>query len=183
MESKTQLIEMIEQYRKHFPGEKDRTIDILRFTEAFDGRALFDRKNFTGHITASAYILNNARDSLLLLKHKFLNRWLQPGGHVEYSDSSLIHAALREAEEETGITTSNLIIVEALIFDIDSHAIPANTAKMEPSHVHHDASFLFTCNIPYLIKIDHAESTAGKWISLSELSRDKSYGRILKKIQ
>jgi 8-oxo-dGTP pyrophosphatase MutT (NUDIX family) len=56
-----------------------------------------------GHITASAVVLDAAAERTLLIYHRKLRRWLQPGGHVERSDADLVAAALREATEETGI--------------------------------------------------------------------------------
>ena len=41
--------------------------------------------------------------NLALIRHKFLNRYLQPGGHVEETDSTVLAGALREVREETGI--------------------------------------------------------------------------------
>ena len=83
MENKLQIIELIKAYEMEFPGEAPRTKAIKTFMEEFNCVNLFDRKNFIGHITASAYVLNPAKDALLLLKHKALKIWLQPGGHVD----------------------------------------------------------------------------------------------------
>ncbi len=53
------------------------------------------------HVTASAIVVGPA--GVLLLRHKRLGIWLQPGGHVEPGEE-LAAAALREAEEETGLS-------------------------------------------------------------------------------
>jgi 8-oxo-dGTP diphosphatase len=51
--------------------------------------------------TVAVYILNS-RNQILLLKHKKLDVWLPPGGHVETNE--LIHeAAFREVIEESGV--------------------------------------------------------------------------------
>jgi len=52
------------------------------------------------HVTASAVVVG-ARGTLLLF-HRRLHRWLQPGGHIEPGESPPA-AALREAQEETGL--------------------------------------------------------------------------------
>ena len=50
--------------------------------------------------TASIYIVRDSK--VLLHKHKKLNMWLPPGGHVEL-DEDPTQAAVREAKEETGL--------------------------------------------------------------------------------
>lgn len=55
------------------------------------------------HLTASALILSEDGDRALLVLHGRVGRWLQTGGHVEVTDADLAGAALREAQEESGL--------------------------------------------------------------------------------
>lgn len=41
---------------------------------------LYNRKNFIGHVTASALTIDVNESKILLIKHKSLSKWLQPGG-------------------------------------------------------------------------------------------------------
>jgi 8-oxo-dGTP pyrophosphatase MutT (NUDIX family) len=50
--------------------------------------------------TASVFIVHEGK--VLLHLHKKLNRWLQPGGHIELDEGPL-EAAIREVKEETGL--------------------------------------------------------------------------------
>ena len=52
------------------------------------------------HFTASVYIIE--KDKVLLLYHRKLGKWLQPGGHVEENETPP-ECAKREALEETGL--------------------------------------------------------------------------------
>ncbi len=45
----------------------------------------------------------NEKDKLRTRKRIGMNRWVQPGGGVEESDLSLLHAAQRETLQETGL--------------------------------------------------------------------------------
>ncbi len=56
--------------------------------------------------TASGVLVSTEEQQrILLVHHKKLNTWLQPGGHVE-RDENPYEAAVREVMEETGIDIS-----------------------------------------------------------------------------
>ena len=120
--------------------------------QGFKGRMLalcdtespFSRGQFNpGHFTASAFVLSPDRRSLLLIHHAKLHRWLQPGGHVEASDTDLLAAATREAMEECSLDMGDLELLSSEPFDLDIHRIPAR--KEEPEHDHFDVRYLFRC--------------------------------------
>lgn len=50
--------------------------------------------------TASAFVVEGGR--VLLIFHRKLDQWLQPGGHVEPRETP-DEAAIREVQEETGV--------------------------------------------------------------------------------
>lgn len=52
------------------------------------------------HVTGSAIIVGQR--GVVLHRHKRLGLWLQPGGHIEPGETPW-EAALREAQEETGL--------------------------------------------------------------------------------
>lgn len=56
-----------------------------------------------GHVTASALVLDDSGDQVLLTLHPRVGRWLQLGGHCDENDEDIVAAALREATEESGI--------------------------------------------------------------------------------
>src|SRR5206468_3192439 len=129
-------------------------------------------------------IVDPAKKSMLLIRHKTLGRWFQPGGHLE-KDESPQSAALREASEETGIPASHLCAACAgddTPLDIDSHPIPASPAKNEPAHVHHDLRYLFTCTHATPLNFDDKEVTGCRWVPLGELSCDPEFRALVKKI-
>ena len=58
-------------------------------------------------LTVSAIIVY--RDTVLLVHHKKLNKWLPPGGHVEL-DQDPEEALYAEIREETGLTPEDIIV-------------------------------------------------------------------------
>lgn len=182
MEKQSEILRQVDEYIEKYPEEKLRIEPFKKFVSSFDGDDLIDRQNFVGHLTASAFILNLEMNALLLLKHKALERWLQPGGHIDATDVSIIEAAFREAVEETGIERTNLALLDIAIFDIDSHSIPANEKKKEPAHVHHDIRFLLKCKVSNEVLFDETESTAAQWVSFSELRNNVDFKNVVVKV-
>jgi 8-oxo-dGTP pyrophosphatase MutT (NUDIX family) len=132
-----------------------------------------------GHITASAWVLDHTCTHAALLRHKKLNLWLQPGGHVEESDASWFAASKRELTEETGLVDVTLSAgLGSQLFDVDVHAIPARmataTRAAEPAHHHFDLRFLFIAKINATLQVYSDESEALRWFAIDSLIADDS---------
>jgi ADP-ribose pyrophosphatase YjhB (NUDIX family) len=136
------------------------------------------RDHFTpGHFTASAFILSPERDALLLIFHGKLARWLQPGGHVDASDSDLVSAARREAAEEVGL--HQLELLSPVPFDLDVHDIPP--LRSEPAHQHFDVRFLFRA--PAREVRAASDAKAARWVPLPELSLESSDRSVMRAVE
>jgi nucleoside triphosphatase len=57
--------------------------------------------------TVGVFIFNQAGELLLLKSHKWFDKYVVPGGHVELGER-LEEAAIREAKEETGLDVHGL---------------------------------------------------------------------------
>jgi 8-oxo-dGTP pyrophosphatase MutT (NUDIX family) len=118
-----------------------------------------------GHLTASAFVVAPSGDRVLLIRHRTLGLWLQPGGHFEVGDETLVGAAAREAEEETGV---HLGAVLSGLFHVDVHRVPANAKRGEGAHLHHDLRVLFRASALELSARDEVDAAA--WFSWEELA-------------
>lgn len=72
------------------------------------------------HVTAGAVILSADHDHVLLTLHAKARQWFHMGGHCEDGDETLAGAALREAEEESGVAGLEL---DATPVHLDRHAV------------------------------------------------------------
>lgn len=156
------LRQTLAAYTTRFPAQAPALADLLFLLD--QNADITSRHEFRGHITASALLLNADRN-LLLIHHNALNRWLQPGGHLDPSDTSPAYAALRELTEETGIDPSLVRPApdwESTPLWLDRHWIPANPKKNEPRHEHWDLQYLFLTDAPALT-LQTAEVSAHAW--------------------
>jgi 8-oxo-dGTP pyrophosphatase MutT (NUDIX family) len=174
--SRTTLLEELRAYVPFDERERAMRDRLVAFVDAHPDA--FERALAIGHVTASAWIVDPSRTRALLTHHRKLGRWLQLGGHAD-GDPDVRGAALREAREESGLTS--LRFVRDAIYDLDVHAIPAR--RGEPEHEHFDVRFVLEAdpNEPLLVS---GESHELAWIALADLARhgaDESVLRLARK--
>ncbi|WP_201769593.1 NUDIX hydrolase [Luteimonas huabeiensis] len=132
---------------------------------AGDAADPFVRERLAGHFTASAWLVSADGRRTLLVHHRKLGRWLQPGGHAD-GDPDLAAVALREAQEETGVAGLRL---EPGIFDLDRHRIPEHGGV--PAHWHYDVRYVVRAGADERCAVS-AESLALAWRGIDDLARD-----------
>ena len=174
-----QLHSLLRAYRPSSSTEERHLLDMQLLLRG--GGNPCDRRHYTpGHFTASAFVLSPARDALLLVLHRALGRWLQPGGHIESQDASAAAAAQREVAEETGVA---VVAGDGSLFDVDIHTIPERSET--PSHTHFDLRFLFATSPASAAPCAPAGDVgAARWVPLAEVPTlsDRSVTRILAKL-
>lgn len=142
------------------PGEPaQHRDDVVAFVQANDDAAV--RANGVGHLTGSALVVDAAGERTLLMLHRKLGRWFQPGGHAD-GDTNLPAVALREASEETGIAGLR-VVVPAI--DVDVHRVEP---PREAPHLHLDTRYLVLAP-PGAAEHANEESLALRWVTEAEL--------------
>lgn len=142
------------------------------------GNELFNRKNYPFHFTASAWILDSERSNTLLIYHKKIQKWIQPGGHAD-GETNLAKVALKEAFEETGL--QSLTLINDDIFDFDF--TPIEALLDVPAHIHLDVRYAIEADKNEIV-LESAESEGVNWIPLQQLlieSEDAGVLRMCKK--
>jgi len=156
-----------EQLRGYGPANATEAAFVERMLELCRAEEACQRSHFApGHFTASAFVLSPDRRDLVLIHHKKLGIWVQPGGHVEPTDDDLIGAARREVLEEVGLDELEPIRNGAsLVFDLDIHSIPAR--KQDPAHEHFDVRFAFVAKTRALVRSEEVADL--RWVPLADV--------------
>ncbi len=168
------ILNQLRVYGSRFP-EEAQTISTFE-TFINQNADCFERRNKSGHLTGSAWIVNKSYTRVVLVLHGKLNVWIQPGGHAD-GNSDLIAVAQMEAHEETGLTSLKLLSNN--IFDISIHQIPA--FGIEPEHHHYDIRYLFKSDLNEPL-ICSSESHSLSWVKLDEIEQNNSSESILRMV-
>ncbi|MGW3176705.1 NUDIX hydrolase [Streptomyces sp. NPDC001153] len=98
------------------------------------------------HVTVGALLVREDSE-ILLIEHLAYGITLQPGGHLEPTDTTLIDAAVRELTEETGIDPSQVAPVSPTPAYVEYGRVPTRPAKDEPEHYHLDSRGCARCRV------------------------------------
>lgn len=148
-------------YAQRWPLERE-TVKLFQQL-LMDAENPFRRERLGGHFTASVWLVSADGGRVLLTHHRKLGMWLQLGGHAD-GERDLKIAALKEAEEESGLTD---LCIEPGIFDLDRHRIPEY--KGVPEHWHYDVRYVIRAgdNEAYIIS-DESHDLA--WRAIADLA-------------
>ena len=177
------LTSLRDQLSQYHPADEAEASFVARMALLTQTETACERSHFApGHFTASAFVLTPDRRELILIHHKKLGIWVQPGGHIDAPDLDLESAARREVAEEVGLHDLQPLLESGMLFDVDIHAIPAR--KDEPIHEHFDVRFAFVAQTR---DFERSEEVAdARWLPLGEvrtITSDRSVLRAAEKLR
>ncbi len=157
------IVDDIKNYRPCNEQEQRDKDVILNFIAA--NADAFCRTNLVAHMTASAWVVNNARDRVLMVYHNIYDSWSWTGGHAD-GETDLLSVALREVREETGLEKLKLLsdgIFSLEVLTVDGHE---KRGEYVPSHLHLNVTYLIEADERETLHICEAENSGVRWFTL-----------------
>ena len=180
-----------ENIEKFVPYNEQEEVDkkiILSYINDFDN--ILTRDNEYAHFTSSAFILNKERTKILMIYHKIYNSWAWTGGHAD-GDSDLLHVAIKEAKEETGI--KNVTPISNNIYSLEIMTVNGHEkrGKYVGSHTHLNVAYLLEADEHEIVHIKEDENSDVKWIPIDKVVEasteywisERVYSKIIEKMK
>jgi 8-oxo-dGTP pyrophosphatase MutT (NUDIX family) len=158
---------------------------ILRYFDTFSN--LLTRENEFAHLTGSSLLVNKQRDKTLMVYHNLYRSWSWTGGHAD-GDPDLLGVAMREAREETGVSTVKPVAGGILSLDILPVWGHMKRGRYVATHLHLSVCYLLEADEaePLTVKVD--ENSGVRWVPLDEMAAYSSepemkpiYGKLVEK--
>ena len=130
----------------------------------------FLRSSRLAHMTASAWVVNPARDKVLMVYHRLYDSWSWTGGHAD-GETDLLAVALREVQEETGVR--HLRPVSTAIYSLESLTVDGHEKRGEyvSSHLHLNVTYLIEADEHDTLQVCETENSGVRWFPLEEALR------------
>lgn len=127
---------------------------------------LLFRSNPVMHFTASGWVVDAARERVLMVYHNIYQSWSWTGGHAD-GDRDLAAVALREVTEETGVHSARLLsdgIYSLEVLTVDGHE---KRGRYVPSHLHMNVTYLIEADEHEALTVCEDENSGVRWFTLS----------------
>ena len=126
-----------------------------------------ERKNLIAHFTTSIWTVNRERTKTLMVYHNIYQSWSWIGGHADGIED-LCSVAMRELQEETGVSNASLVsrdIFSLEILTVDGHI---KKGAYVPSHLHLNVTYLAEADENEKLVVNEEENQAVKWWTFEE---------------
>ncbi|WP_167958582.1 NUDIX hydrolase [Anaerosporobacter faecicola] len=145
--------------------EQDRKV-MIDYLEKFPN--IFTRENEFAHFTSSSWIVNSSHTKVLMIYHNIYDSWSWTGGHAD-GDQDLLHVAIKEAKEETGI--QHIVPISNDIFSLEALCVNGHVkrGKYVSSHIHINVTYLLEAEESDMLAIKEDENSGVKWFPIEEV--------------
>nr|WP_300090433.1 NUDIX hydrolase [Sedimentibacter sp.] len=159
-------IESIKNYKPYCAQEINDKEIMIKFMEEYDD--VLTRSNKVAHMTSSAFVVNNKRDKVLMVHHNIYNAWSWTGGHAD-GDEDLLHVAMKELNEETGIRNFMSLSDKIVSLDIIPVHGHMKNGKFVSPHLHFNAAYLFEADEEEELIVKEDENSGVCWLPANDI--------------
>ena len=128
---------------------------------------IFTRENAVAHMSASAWIVDERRERVLMAWHNIYRSWSWLGGHAD-GERDLLRVAVREACEESGLRSVrpvNEAVFSVEILTVNGHE---KRGAYVSSHLHYNITYLLEADAGAPLRVKRDENSAVKWFALDQ---------------
>ena len=133
------------------------------------GDELLNRSCLAAHLTSSGLIVNPERTKTLMVYHNIYQSWSWTGGHAD-GQKDLLAVALREAMEETGITSIRPLSNEIASLDVLTVPGHRKNGHYVSAHLHLSVAYLLEAPEGQELRVCEGENSGVMWIPLKEIA-------------
>ena len=157
------IIQDIEKFIPYNEQEEKDKEEILRRLK--NNEKLLTRDNKSAHLTASAWILNQDHNKVLMAYHNLYDSWAWLGGHAD-GESDLLKVCIKEVKEESHI--KDIKVLTRDIFSLEILTVDGHIKKGEyvSSHLHLNVTYLLEANDQQTLSIKEDENSNIGWFLL-----------------
>lgn len=159
-------VEEIKDYCPFNELEKNDREMMEHIISVYGDKALY-RDNLA-HFTASSMILNKDRTRVLMVYHNIYESYSWTGGHMD-GEIYPLNTAIKEAKEETGISSLKLISDGLYSLEIIPVRHHVKKGKVVSDHLHLNFTYLFEADENESLHIKEDENKDVKWLDIENL--------------
>ena len=165
------IIQDIEKFIPYNEQEEKDKEEILRRLK--NNEKLLTRDNKSAHLTASAWILNQDHNKVLMAYHNLYDSWAWLGGHAD-GESDLLKVCIKEVKEESHIKDIKVLTLD--IFSLEILTVDGHIKKGEyvSSHLHLNVTYLLEANDQQTLSIKEYEISNIGWFLLDDALKASS---------
>ena len=165
------IIQDIEKFIPYNEQEEKDKEEILRRLK--NNEKLLTRNNKSAHLTASAWVLNQDHNKVLMAYHNLYDSWAWLGGHAD-GESDLLKVCIKEVKEESHIKDIKVLTPD--IFSLEILTVDGHIKKGEyvSSHLHLNVTYLLEANDQQTLSIKEDENSNIGWFLLDDALKASS---------
>jgi ADP-ribose pyrophosphatase YjhB (NUDIX family) len=167
-------MKLLNEIRSYTPANQQEEYDRdLMIQYLLHNPDCLERKNRIAHFTASIWTINREKTKTLMAYHNIYDSWAWIGGHADGVED-LRSVALRELQEETGV--SGAVLLSNEIFSLETLTVDGHEKRGDyvPSHLHLNVTYLAEADEKETLVVNREENQAVKWWTFEEALRASS---------